>query len=300
MSGRSSTVDSVGLGGSRRRALVIGASGMVGAGLSRALHSHYEVTGTSFSSVGGNCVRLDVRDRDAVDRCVAEIDPDLVVLCAAASNVAACEADPQGSAAVNYAGAVNVARSVDERALVFFSSDAVFSNARPQWSEADPADPRSAYGRQKASAEKEVLTCVNHLIIRTARLYGLERGDGRFIDFVIRTLTEGGDITAPVDTPGNPTLLEDLCAATATLLLRKERGVWNLAGPPVASLFHTAREVAEILDLDRRRVHPVSRDHASALPRICARLDTSKAAAAGLRLRSLREGLELIRIAQRG
>ena len=194
---------------------------------------------------------------------------------------------------------MNVARCVGQRALVFFSSDAVFSDARPLWSETDPPDPRSVYGREKACAEEEVLTCANHLVIRTARLYARERGDGRFIDFVIRTLIDGGDISAPVDTPGNPTRLEDLCAATATLLRRTERGIWNIAGPPVASLFDAASDVAEVLGLDRRRVHPVSRDHGSTVPRICARLDTSKAAAAGLRLRSLKEGLELIRSAAR-
>ena len=280
----------------RPRALVIGASGTVGRALVPLLEPRYRVTAAGFTrkGAGTDACALDVRDESAVASCLATNDPELVVLCSAISNVAACQADPEGSAEVNVGGARNVARHAGDRTVVLYSSDAVFSDARECWRENDAPDPRSAYGRQKVQAEDAVRGCARHLILRTARLYARRRGDGKFVDFVLRTLEAGGEITAPVDTPGNPTLVDDLCAATAELLARGESGTWHLAGPPVDSLYSTAVEIAEALGSGADRIHAVPRDHGSDLPRITARLDTAKARAAGLSFRSLGDGLKLL------
>ena len=286
------------LRGRSKHFLVIGASGTVGQTLSQTLARHGRVTGTAWTRTTSTSQALDIREEDQVAKCLEINDPDVVILCSALSNVAACEADPDSSQAINTRGPQHVAKHCGHRKLVFFSSDAVFSDRKELWLEHDTPDPSSTYGRQKAEAEEIVASCPNHLILRTARLYSARGGDGKFIDFVLRTLKEGGTVQAPRETPGNPTLLDDLCSATEQLIEAGERGIWHLAGPPIDSLYETARQIATTFNIDVTRVHGVARDHGSNHPRISARLDTGKAEQAGLRFRDLAAGLELRRSAE--
>lgn len=279
---------------SRPRAVVLGATGTIGRALADALEPGWSVTRTGRRHAQGQELDLDLRDEAAVDDLLDRLDPELVVLAAAVSNVAACEQDPRGSRAVNVEAVRHVARRCGRRRLVFFSTDAVFSDARPSWSEDDPTDPASEYGRQKAEAEALVQDVDDHLIVRTARVYARERGDGKFVDFVLRTLQEGGEIHAPLDTPGNPTLLDDLVRAVVSLIDDEAVGTWHLAGPPIDSLFTTAQTVARSLGVPPERVHAVARDHGSPTPRITAMLATEKATRAGLRFRDLDAGLALL------
>ncbi len=273
---------------------VVGASGTVGDALATRLQSDHVVVATGHQNALDE--QLDVRDGAAVAAFLDRARPETVVLCAALSNVARCEAEPAESEAVNLRGAENVARACgSHRRLVFFSSDAVFSDRQESWSESDAPDPPSTYGRHKALAEAACQRhCAEPLVLRTARVYRRERGDGKFVDIVIDRLRRGQQVTAPVDTPGNPTFLDDLVDATVELIGQGESGIWHLAGPPVDSLYATAEEIVRTFGFDASLLRAVARDEGSDLPRISARLDTSRAQRAGLRFRPLADGLAAI------
>ncbi|MDH5198296.1 MAG: SDR family oxidoreductase [Gemmatimonadota bacterium] len=279
---------------SRAKVLIVGATGHLGRYLGSALRASFDVVGTGWRRCGADDISLDVTDSRAVAAVLERTAPDIIVLTAACANVAFCEANPQVSAAVNVAGTRHVVAHAGGCPVVFYSSDAVFDGTEPEYREDDSCHPLTVYGRQKQEAESAVRTRSNALILRTARFYTREGGDGKFIDHVRSTLAQGQAVTAPVDTPGNPTYLGDLTEATRMLLVARQSGTWHLAGPPVESLYQTARIVAEVCGFDPALVRPVARDANARAPRICAVLNTDKARREGLRFRGLRDGLSLL------
>lgn len=278
-----------------QKLLVIGASGHLGQHLIRDLGEAFQVAGCYHDHRVEGGIHLDVTDERQVAAILEREDPRVIVLAAALSSVAACESNPEISAAINVGGARNVARHALGRKVVFFSSDAIFDGSREEFCEDDSAHRLTVYGRHKWEAETVLRTIPDHLILRTARLYGRERGNGKFIDHVRETLTQGRRIEAPLDTPGNPSFVEDVSRATLALLERRRTGTWHVAGPRVGSLYQTASVVAEVFGFDPDLITPVPRDHGSPVPRVASVLDTRKLAKEGLRVRSLREGLMTIR-----
>ena len=276
-------------------ALVLGASGHLGGHLCSALAgSHRVVAAHGQRPVPGGHA-IDLGDLDRLGELIQREAVDVIVLTAAISGVAACERNPERARQVNLEPVERIARRWADRTIVFFSSDAVFDGSRDRHAEDDPRSPSTVYGQLKARAEDVVGERPDHLVIRSARFYGPPRGNGKFVDHVIRTLEEGGAIEAPRDTPGNPTYVPDLAEATVSLLTAGRRGTFHLAGLPVSSLYETACEVARVFERDPARIRAMARDHGSDLPRACAVLDLERARLAGFRPRSLADGLRDLR-----
>ena len=103
---------------------------------------------------------LDVRDFDAVDGCVAELAPRVVVHLAAQSSVGQSHDEPEASARINFVGARNlleaVARHAPRARVLLVGSGEQYGPAEPgsaPWTEAAPLRPSSPYARSKACAD---------------------------------------------------------------------------------------------------------------------------------------------------
>ncbi|MDB4950373.1 MAG: rmlD 2 [Gemmatimonadetes bacterium] len=248
---------------SRQRALVLGASGLVGSHLLRAAAERgHLVVGTSHAQDVPGLVPLDVRDGDAVRKLVRDTGADIVFHAAASPNVDACEADPEGTAAVNVGGvrtAAEAAREVGAR-MVFFSSDYVFDGERGPYVETDPVNPIQEYGRQKVAAEavcREVLPDA-HLILRVTVVYGWERQGKNFVARLVRTLSEGGAMRVPADQFGSPTLADDLGDAAWELVDRDARGTFHVAGRDRVDRLAFARAAARAFGLPEGGIQGVT------------------------------------------
>ena len=168
----------------RPRALVVGASGLLGRHLLLDLATDFDVAGTGYRHLRDGLIKLDVTDAGAVERTISTFDPQIILHAAAVSNVAACQENETACHAVNVGGVRNVVAAACARTLIFFSSDAVFDGSRPSFREEDMPAPLTAYGRQKLEGEVLVQTLAGHLVVRSARYYALKRGNGRFVDLV--------------------------------------------------------------------------------------------------------------------
>jgi len=186
------------------RWLVTGAAGMLGTDLVAVLRGRgHDVVGIDRDSV-------DITDPEA---CVGLADQfDVVVNCAAFTAVDAAEADEATAFAVNAVGAANVARAARQAGarMVQISTDYVFDGtAVAPYAETAPIVPRSAYGRTKAAGEWAVRAeCPDHLVVRTAWLYGAH--GPCFPSTIVRVLRERGGADVVVDQVGQPTWTVDL------------------------------------------------------------------------------------------
>ena len=272
------------------RMVITGAGGQVGRFLAgEAALRGYEVQA------------LTRRDCDITDAAAAlhhVRTGDLVVNCAALTNVDDAESDPVGAHAINAVGPANLAEAcarVGAR-LVHLSTDYVFSgdDARP-YEVGDRTGPLSVYGRSKLDGELAVHAVLPDAhVVRTSWVY--TGGGGTDFVAVMRRLASTDRVIDVVDDQtGSPTYAKDLVAA----LLQIAGGgvdapVLHVTNAGTASRFEQARAVFEEVGADPDRVRPVG---TAAVPRPARRpvfsaLSMADSVRAGLTpLRPWREAL---------
>ncbi len=239
------------------RVLVTGAAGMLGTDTCRA------AADVGFEVLGYERARLDVCDRQAVDAVVRRARPDVVVNCAAWTDVDGAESSPEAALAVNRDGAGNIARAAarcDAR-IVHISSDYVFdgSKATP-YLESDPVTPISAYGRSKLEGELTVAREApeRHTIVRTSWLFGI--AGHCFPKTILRLAAEREQLSVVSDQVGCPTFTGHLAQALVHLAGRDElEGVVHVAASGQCSWFDLAREVVDSAEIDCE-ITPASTD----------------------------------------
>src|SRR5689334_9389163 len=156
----------------RMRALVIGASGQVGAVLLRVLAARdHEAVGTWAHRAYPGLVPLDLADTGALERLLGEHRPDWVLCPAALSHVDYCEEHPEEAFAVNVHTPLAAARATARAGagFVYYSSDYIFDGVGGPFVEEAPPHPLGVYGRSKAEGEAAVLSALARaLVVRTS------------------------------------------------------------------------------------------------------------------------------------
>jgi len=195
---------------------------------------------------------LDVTDMRALEHAMSSA-PELVINCAAWTDVDGAESSSEAALAVNGPGAGNVARAAAAAGAwtIHVSSDYVFDGTkREPYLESDAARPVSAYGRSKLAGELEVAgeAPSSHTIVRSSWLFGV--GGASFPATILRLAAERDQLTVVDDQVGCPTFTGHLARALVEL---------GSGGPPVGlvhaastgqcSWFELAREIVSCAGL---------------------------------------------------
>ena len=236
------------------RALVIGASGQVGAALLDALRARgHEAVGTWAHVAQPGLLRLDFTDAAATERLIAETRPDWVVCPAALSHVDYCEEREDEAFAVNVHAPVGAAKAAARAGagFVYYSSDYVFDGADGPYAEEARPRPLGVYGRSKWEGEQAVQGAHDRvLIVRTSVVYGPERQEKNSAYQVIRACRGGKGFRPAVDQRVSPSYNADVAAATVECCERDLRGTWHLAGADVLDRMAYAILICRAFDLD--------------------------------------------------
>lgn len=236
------------------RALVIGASGQVGAALLTTLHARgHEARGTYGHHAAPGLDPLDLADHAKVASAVAAARPDWVFCPAGLSHVDYCEDHVGEALAANRDGPAAAARAAESAGagIVFYSSDYVFDGLGGPFGEDDTPNPRSVYGQSKLGGEQAVVTaCRRAVVIRTSVVYGPERQEKNFIYQLIRASREGRGFRLAVDQKASPSYGPDVAEASVELCERGFVGLWHIAGPEVLDRYALAVLTAKEFGLD--------------------------------------------------
>jgi dTDP-4-dehydrorhamnose reductase len=244
------------------RALVIGATGLVGGELIRQLHAQgIEATGTSHSRSRAGLTPLDVTDAQAVERLARAFAPTAIFLPAALTAVDYCEShqDEAWRSNVEAPGRTAALANRLGAKLVFFSTEYVFDGRDGPYSEDDPINPLGVYARSKAEGERAVGEAgAEHLIIRTTVVYGWDPESRNFAMQVWERLSRGEGMRVPGDQLGNPTLVDFLVEATIQLAEAGVQGVVNVVGRDRVPRTEFAVRLANALGLNPGLIEPVT------------------------------------------
>lgn len=225
--------------------LIIGGSGMLGKALT-ALVSHNPFA----MAIPLDLPEIDITDSRSVDAAFQKENPKLVFLCAAMTDVDGCERDPEKAHRINADGTRLVAEACRKAGalLVYFSTDFVFDGKQEKpYTEEDAPNPVSIYGATKLEGEKHALSCPDHLVIRTAWLFGAGREN--FITKIIARAKSGNKITVVDDQNGSPTYTADLAGGAMALVEKGARGMFHLTNQGACSRFEFAQFIVETAGL---------------------------------------------------
>lgn len=205
---------------------------------------------------------LDITNNIAVKAFISKNKPDIIINCAAMTNVDGCETAYENAFKVNALGVRNLAIAADETGakLIHISTDYVFDgNGTKPYNEWDNPNPQSVYGASKALGEKYAMNfCRRCFIIRTSWLYGYVGKN--FIKTVRRILKERGNMTVVNDQRGNPTNANDLAHHILKLAVTEEYGIYHCTGTGECTWFDLAQKTAELSGFSPESVKPCSSD----------------------------------------
>lgn len=236
---------------------------MTGAGgmLARDLVASLERTGEAVTGLSRR--ELDITDPAAVTGAVGDRRPDIVVNCAAWTQVDAAESREGEALAVNGLGArlVAAACAAGGARLIHVSTDYVFGGgaARP-YAEGDPCGPRTAYGRTKLAGERAVAEVLpgSCCIVRTAWLYGAHGPN--FVRTMIGLERSRETVDVVGDQRGQPTWTVDVAGQIIALGRARAAGVYHATSSGETTWCGFAREIFRLLGADPARVRPVTSD----------------------------------------
>ncbi len=204
--------------------VILGAGGRLGATLCRAYADDFQVTGF-------NRKELDLADPKAVERRLAGLPFDLMINCAALTNVDYCETHREEARQINAEAPENLARLCQERGARFIqiSTDYVFDgDAHSPYTEDDPARPISVYGESKYEGEERVLTVSpEHLIARVSWVFGPDRPS--FVDQVLAKARTEKEVSAIGNKYSTPTYTLDLAEWLRAAFAARCSGILHLA-----------------------------------------------------------------------
>jgi dTDP-4-dehydrorhamnose reductase len=222
------------------RILITGAAGMLGSDVDRVARR------AGHETVSLPRTRLDITNVDQVRRVVETERPDVVVNCAAWTDVDGAESDREGAIAVNGAAAGSLAAAARSAGAwtIHVSSDYVFDGEqRTPYVESDAVRPRSVYGESKLEGERAVAAAApgRHTIVRSSWLFGAS--GPCFPATMLRLAGEHDELTVVDDQVGCPTYTGHLAQALVTLADAPVPGVLHVAAAGSVSWCGFAREI---------------------------------------------------------
>jgi len=252
------------------RVLVTGAHGMVG----QAVTHHCRSAGDEICSY--NREGVDVSDSGSVQRVLARDLPDVVINCAAWTDVDGCEQDSAQAYSANASGPENLANGCKEigAGLVTISTDYVFDGRKSGfYTQRDNPNPQSVYGKSKLEGEQRAQRAhARTVVVRSGFIFG--HGGRNFLSKIVEYAGRGETLQAINDAFGTPTYAVDLAARLRELALLDLPGVYHVvSGGDGASYEEFVRAALQIAGIKNGIVNCIS---ASSLDRPAPRPENSR------------------------
>jgi len=249
--------------------LLVGASGMLAGKVATRFGQNWAITPVDLPE-------FDLTDKAGVQKFVSTLKPQLIINCAAYTNVDGCETQEELAMQVNGAGVGYLAEAAREcdATLVHISTDYVFPGRGSEPLREDaPVAPQSAYGRSKLAGEQAILSSgiKKFFIVRTSWLYG--PGGGNFVETILRLAREREELNIVSDQIGSPTYTGDLAEALYALTrhlmshgegnLQPEAGIYHFSNEGACSWYDFARGIVsqareQGAELRVREINPIT------------------------------------------
>lgn len=245
--------------------LVTGASGLLGLNFSLKAAGHHKIVGVvhqqALRQVPFPTLQLDLSENGAVEKLVQQVQPEVVLHCAALANVDQCEVEPELAFRVNAelpGKLATVCKRLKIR-LVHISTDAVFDGQRGGYHEADAANPINTYARTKLAGEQAVRDANPDAIIARVNFYGWSlKGRRSLAEIFYYTLSSNRPMRGFTDVFFCPFHVDQLTDVILKMLEKDLKGLYHVVSPESLSKYQFGRMIASQFGLDESLLTPSS------------------------------------------
>lgn len=236
------------------RTLITGADGQLGQALQHVLQDEVSAL------IATDIPDFDISQPSIVQR-FSDMRPDLIIHCAAMTNVDGCAQDPDTAFKINAFGTQNVAHAClrTNAEMVYISTNEVFDGRTQQPYPEDAApNPVNPYGSSKRAGEQMAAHYLKDglYIVRTAWLYG--PASNMFPAKIIAAADKHGELKVVSDEVGNPTYTLDLAKAIAQLIRTREYGVYHFTNAGYCSRYEFAQEILRLSGREHIPIQPIT------------------------------------------
>jgi len=238
------------------RVLILGNKGMLGRDMEKVFHGH--------DIIGMDKDGLDIMDREKVFETMITIQPELVINCAAYTNVDQAEKEQELADEINGFSVGVIAQACREidATLVHFSTDYVFDGElKNGYNEEAAPNPVNQYGRSKMLGENLLMEEMElldettpiegkYFLIRTSWLFG--KHGKNFVETMLKLASEQKQLKVVNDQHGKPTFTEDLCNQVKWLVESREypSGIYHITNEGATTWYDFAREIFLLTNTD--------------------------------------------------
>jgi dTDP-4-dehydrorhamnose reductase len=248
--------------------LITGANGLLGQAMVSVFsrESDFEIIKSSvepesFVRTGLQYIQLDITNKDELKKTVSEINPGVIINCAAYTDVDKCETERELSWKINVDAVKNLiiaARPVNAK-LVHFSTDYVFDGKNGPYDEQSVPNPLSFYGRGKLASENALIASgIEHAIIRTMVLFGYGVNvKPNFAMWLVNKLSAKEKVNIVDDQIGNSTIVDDLAYGTLKVVEKEKTGIYNIAGRDIESRLDFTMKLCDVYGYDKSLINRI-------------------------------------------
>lgn len=240
-----------------KQILITGANGQLGSEI-RSISHLFNGCQIHFTDVD----ELDITQIDAIQRFVAQNKIDVIVNCAAYTNVDKAEDDVTLCDLINNKAVANLAKVAKQHdcTLIHVSTDYVFSGDKNiPYTEDVPTNPLGVYGQTKLAGEQAILNSgCKYLIFRTSWLYS--SFGNNFVKTMVRLTTEKESLKVVFDQVGTPTYAGDLANFICSVISKEQyneyKGMYHFSNEGVCSWYDFAKEISMIAGTTKCNITP--------------------------------------------
>ncbi len=244
------------------RILVTGASGLLGSKIvKKTMNAGYNTFSGYLKNKPkfGQPFLLNLNNQSSISKTITQINPDIIIHCAALTDVDLCETDRNLARKINAESAKIVAEVSNQLGsyMAYISTDYVFDGLKGDYQETDQANPINFYGHSKLLGEKSVIELnQDYLIARTSVIYGDKPASGKinFALWLIDCLKRRREVKIVTDQFASPTLNTNLAEMILEACEKKLNGIYHIAGASKTSRYEFAIKLAEKFNLDKNLI----------------------------------------------
>ena len=210
---------------------------------------------------GCKFIKANISKKEEVENLFEKSNPEKVIHTAAMTNVDQCEIDKNEAWRINVDGTKHIAECCQkyDSKMVYVSTDFVFDGKKGNYKESDETNPINYYGLTKLEGEHVLGEFdIEYAIARTSVIYGLHPYKFNFATWVINELKARNEINVVKDQYNSPTFVDNLAEVILKIHENGNYDLYHVSGRERISRYDFARKTADIFDLDKNLINPIT------------------------------------------
>lgn len=232
--------------------LITGSGGLLGSACYNYFSNKVKVSSISLNPAKQkNFFQCDLTKEKEAKKAFAEINPDIVIHCAAIKDINFCEKERKKCYDANVAATSLLASLAKENNsfFIYISTDYVFSGERGMYTEDDKPNPMLYYGVAKAQSE-ETVKKAKGTICRSSGFYSWNSRRPTFVEFVVSELRQHKRLELFDDSFNSPTYLGNMCQMLEKVIELKKKAIFHTAGSERINRYNFGLKIANAFKLD--------------------------------------------------